>query len=292
MKISVNGSIYQEQEAVISVYDHGFLYGLGLFETFRTYAGEPFLLEEHLARLTEGCIQLGIDFAPEEQRVRQLLALLLGENNLQDAYFRYTLSAGVDILGLPASTYQNATEIVYIKPLLPKDDSVYVRGKSLQLLKLPRNTPEGPYRMKSFHYMNNILAKRELQSYAWASGAEGLMLTEEGYVAEGIVSNVFFVKNGVCYTPSLDTGILPGITRAFVLRLAKLHHFSVKEGLYRWEDLSAADEIFFVNSIQEIVPVTQLFIPDGQAYAVGQGRPGESTRKLMQIYNESTGSGS
>jgi 4-amino-4-deoxychorismate lyase len=292
MKISINGSIYEEQEAVVSVYDHGFLYGLGLFETFRTYGGKPFLLQEHLTRLSDGCMELGIEFEPNERAVQDLIDLLLRENDLQDAYFRYTVSAGVELLGLPASTYKNPTEIVYVKELPPTDESVYTQGKSLQLLKLPRNTPEGLYRLKSFHYMNNILAKRELQSYEWAGGSEGLLLSEEGYVAEGIVSNIFFIKNSICYTPSLETGILPGITRAFVLKLAERRcNLIAIEGLFRWEDLLAADEIFYVNSIQEMVPVTQLFTPDRRSFQVGRGTPGNFTRQLIQLYKESTGSG-
>ncbi|MBP1996147.1 aminodeoxychorismate lyase [Paenibacillus eucommiae] len=291
MKISVNGSIYEEQEAVVSVYDHGFLYGLGLFETFRTYGGEPFLLSEHLARLAEGCEELGIEFQTSEPYVRQLATRLLQENHLEDAYFRFSVSAGVDLLGLPATSYKNPTEIVYVKALPKRDESAYLKGKPLQLLKLRRNTPEGPYRLKSFHYMNNILAKRELQSYGWAAGAEGLMLTEQGFIAEGIVSNLFFIKNNSCCTPSLDTGILPGITRAFLLKLAEQSDFHSKQGLFTWEDLLAADEIFFVNSIQEIVPVVKLFTPDGESIQVGDGVPGECTRKLMQLYQNSTGSG-
>jgi 4-amino-4-deoxychorismate lyase len=290
MKISMNGTICDEKEAVVSVYDHGFLYGLGLFETFRTYRGQPFLLPEHLARLRDGCRELGIDFVPDERRVRELLSLLLQENDLPNAYFRYSISAGVEALGLPAGNYQLASEIIYIKALPPSDDAAYTNGKPLQLLKLPRNTPEGSSRLKSFHYMNNILAKRELQSYAWAAGSEGLMLSKEGHIAEGIVSNLFFFKNGTCCTPSLNTGILPGITRSFILKLAQRSQFAVKEGLYRWEDLLAADEIFYVNSIQEIVPVRQLFTPNGRSYQVGQGLPGDCTRSLMRLYKESTGS--
>jgi 4-amino-4-deoxychorismate lyase len=290
MKISMNGTICDDKEAVVSVYDHGFLYGLGLFETFRTYGGKPFLLSEHLNRLRDGCRELGIDFDPDERRVRELLSLLLQENDLPDAYFRYSISAGIEPLGLPAGNYQHASEIIYIKALPPRDDSAYANGKSLQLLKLPRNTPEGSGRLKSFHFMNNILAKRELQSYAWAAGSEGLMLSKEGHIAEGIVSNVFFIKNGTCCTPSLDTGILPGITRSFILRLAERSQFALKEGLFLWDKLVAADEIFYVNSIQEVVPVRQLFTPDGQSHRVGQGTPGDITRSLIRLYKESTGS--
>ncbi|NOU87535.1 aminodeoxychorismate lyase [Paenibacillus sp. LMG 31460] len=285
MIISVNGILTNDKEAVVSVYDHGFLYGLGLFETFRTYKKEPFLLPEHLRRLTEGCRELGIGYEPDLAHIQRLIDELLKANNLEDAYIRYSVSAGVDILGLPSGVYQNPTEIIYIKSLPPRDEQIYTQGKALQLLKLPRNTPEGLYRFKSFHYMNNILAKRELQQYDWAAGAEGLMLTEEGYVAEGIVSNIFFIKDRACYTPSLDTGILPGITRAYVLQLAQQQQIPTQGGLYRWEDLLEADEVFIVNSIQEILPITTLFTPSGQSQAVGKGVVGPITRQLCELYN-------
>ncbi|NOU76544.1 aminodeoxychorismate lyase [Paenibacillus sp. LMG 31458] len=285
MILSVNGILTNDKEAVVSVYDHGFLYGLGLFETFRTYKKEPFLLPEHLRRLTEGCRELGIGYEPDLAHIQRLIDELLKANNLEDAYIRYSVSAGVDILGLPSGVYQNPTEIIYIKPLPPRDEQIYTQGKALQLLKLPRNTPEGLYRFKSFHYMNNILAKRELQQYDWAACAEGLMLTEEGYVAEGIVSNIFFIKDRACYTPSLDTGILPGITRAYVLQLAQQQQIPTQGGLYRWEDLLEADEVFIVNSIQEIVPITTLFTPSGQSQAVGKGVVGPITRQLCELYN-------
>lgn len=113
------------------------------------------------------------------------------------------------------------------------------------------------------------------------------MLSEDGYVAEGIVSNLFFVKNDTLYTPSLDTGILPGITRAHVLDLAQQLQFPTQDGLYRWEDLVEAEEVFLVNSIQEIVPVTTLYTPSGQAYTVGAGIPGPITCQLIQRYAKS-----
>jgi len=284
MWISMNGQLYKEEQAVVSVYDHGFLYGLGLFETFRTYAGKPFLLQEHLLRLTEGCKELGIAYEPNMERIAEQISKLLEVNELQDAYIRLSVSAGVDILGLPGGLYEQPNEIIYIKSLPPRDEAVYSQGKALQLLKLPRNTPEGLYRFKSFHYMNNILAKRELQNYRWSAGAEGLMLTEEGYLAEGIVSNLFFVKNDVICTPSLDTGILPGITRSYVLQLAEANGFSTQDGLYRWEDLLQSDEIFIVNSVQEIVPITSLYTPDGQKYLVSHGSIGPIARGLIELY--------
>jgi len=285
MIISINGSLYEEQQAVVSVYDHGFLYGLGLFETFRTYGGQPFLLTQHLHRLTEGCKELGIAYEPDIESIQLLISKLLEANNLSDAYIRYSVSAGVDVLGLPSGAYQKPNEIIYIKALPPKDAKISEQGKALQLLKLPRNTPEGLYRFKSFHYMNNILAKRELQNYEWAAGAEGLMLTEDGYIAEGIVSNVFFTKDSILFTPSLDTGILPGITRAYVLRLAQANHINTQDGLYTWENLIDSDEVFIVNSIQEIVPITALYTPSGQMHPIGTSpQAGPITRQLIELY--------
>lgn len=287
MNIAVNGTLCEESEAVVSVYDHGFLYGIGLFETFRTYDGVPFLLKEHLRRLADGCGQLAIGYEPDEAALRALIGRLLAANGLADAYFRLTVSAGVDVLGLPAEPYRQPTEIVYVKSLpspLPAD-----AGKPLQLLALRRNSPEGDVRLKSLHYMNNILGKRELQRYPWAHGAEGLYLNEAGFVAEGIVSNVFFVSDGVVRTPSVDTGILPGVTRAHVLGLAGRLGYRVEEGHYRFEELAAAEELFLTNSIQEIVPVHALFEPDGTQRAIGRGRvrgggTGPVTRRLMDAY--------
>ncbi|SFM31394.1 4-amino-4-deoxychorismate lyase [Paenibacillus sp. 1_12] len=288
MKIYINDRVTNEEEAMVSVYDHGFLYGIGLFETFRTYDYQPFLLEAHRTRLEAGCEQLGIAYQTEAGEWEQIVHNLLEANGLKDAYIRFTVTAGQEALGLPMGAYTKPSVVVYIKSLPPRNDQQDLLGKSLQLLHLPRNTPEGAVRLKSLHYMNNILAKRELQQYAWAEGAEGLLVDGQGHIAEGIVSNVFFVKSGSLYTPSLATGILPGITRAFVISLAEAIGVSVEEGLYDWNQVLEADEVFITNSIQEIVPVTRLFDPSGQITNVSNGTIGELTRRLMQLYRQRT----
>jgi 4-amino-4-deoxychorismate lyase len=291
MKISINGQLVEDNQAVVSVYDHGFLYGIGLFETFRTYGGRPFLLDRHLKRLQQGCEELGIPFRPDLPQTERTIAALLRENGLADAYFRLSVSAGTEILGLPAGDYAAPTVILYVKELPPRNETVYRQGKALQLLKLRRNTPEGAVRFKSFHYMNNILAKRELQSYPWAGQAEGLFLTGMGCLAEGIVSNLFFVKNGKLHTPGLETGILPGITRDFVIELASRSGLpAVQQGCFTWEQLQDADESFITNSIQEIVPITTLFDVDGSRITVASGEPGPCTKQLMALYQNETGS--
>lgn len=286
MRIACNGALCASDQAVVSVYDHGFLYGIGLFETFRTYGGVPFLLEKHLERLAEGCRELGIVYRPEAERLRGLTAQLLQANGLADAYFRLSVSAGEEALGLPAGDYCNPREILYIKPLPPQDPDLYENGRALQLLATRRNTPEGEWRLKSFHYMNSILGRKELARYPWAAGAEGLFLDDCGFLAEGIVSNLFFVMDGVLCTPTLETGILSGITRDWVLRTAPRSVIMAEEGFYPWESLLEAEEIFLTNSIQELVPVTRLFDTEGALHTVGDGKAGRITRRLAELYAE------
>jgi len=291
MKVGLNGSVMDASEAVISVYDHGFLYGIGLFETFRTYGGKPYLLDRHIKRLCSGCVQLGIQYAPNMEELRSSVNELLETNGLKDGYIRLTVSAGEAELGLPTGDYEQPNVLMLVKALPPVNDAVHMRGRELQLLQTRRNTPEGEVRFKSLHYMNNIIAKRELLASSAASGAEGLMLTREGWLAEGIVSNLFFAKDNVVYTPELATGILPGITRERVLELAVGAGYQVKEGLYSFERLLEADEIWLTNSIQELVPVTLLSEVDGVSRVVGNGQAGDITKRLLTLYRQTTTDG-
>lgn len=288
MIIDVNGNCIEESQAVVSVYDHGFLYGMGLFETFRTYGGHPFLLEWHLERLASGCRELDIRCEPELEAWKRRIARLLEANRLQDAYFRLTVTAGLDVLGLPAASYDKPEEVLYVKPLPPMNPVVYREGKALQLLKLRRSTPEGTVRLKSLHYMNNILAKKEMQRYPWAAGAEGLFLDAGGHLCEGIVSNVFFVRHGALCTPAVETGLLPGITRRYVMAIAEKEGLNVSEGWYDWDDLLAAEEVFVTNSIQELVPITTLFDETGKIHRIGSGSAGPITQRLLQTYRAAT----
>lgn len=196
--IGVNGVLTEAADAVIHVSDHGFLYGMGLFETFRTYKGVPFLLDRHLNRLAEGCQMLGIPFQPDKGQLTAHVQSLMAANSLNEAYIRYTVSAGEEVLGLPSGDYTRPNHILFAKPL-PATHTETVGttvASALQLLRTPRNTPEGEIRLKSLHYMNNILAKRELQQYAAAvqHRAEGMMLTADGFLAEGMVSNLFLYE--------------------------------------------------------------------------------------------------
>jgi len=250
--IYINGEIIPHEKAQISVFDHGFMYGAGLFETFRTYRGHPFLLDSHLGRLNKGLRQLNIDRSFYREETNQIIQLLLNENKLENAYIRFNVSAGIGGIGLQTSSYTEPNVIMYMKSLQTGES---LGEKKAEWLRIRRNTPEGDERLKSHHYLNNLLAKREIGEDVQM---EGLFLTKEGYVAEGITSNLFWIRNGILYTPSVETGILNGITRRFILALAAQSGLEVREGLYKQENLLEADEVFITNSIQEIVAIKSI----------------------------------
>ncbi|WEK54307.1 MAG: aminodeoxychorismate lyase [Candidatus Cohnella colombiensis] len=282
MKFWWNGQLTDRHVAVISAFDHGFLYGMGLFETFRTYNGQPWLLEQHATRMQAGCEQLGIRYTPDLIEIKQAIAYLLEANNLSEAYIRWSVSAGEGAIGLPTTDYDQPNVLIHIKELVT-DHPDTRQGKTVRKLKLLRSTPETGLRLKSFHYMNNIVAKRELIAAGSAPGTEGLFLHANGHIVEGMVSNIFWISQGTLYTPSVETGLLPGITREAVIALVKANGRSVQEGFFKWEELVQADEVFLTSSIQEIVPVTMLEDEQGRSVST-KLTIGPNTTELMRQY--------
>ncbi|MGC4378626.1 aminodeoxychorismate lyase [Fictibacillus sp. Mic-4] len=273
MYIYLNGQLVKDKDAAISPFDHGFMYGLGVFETFRVYDGHPFLLANHVERLQSALNELNIDYSLSREQVWEEVQSFLEKNEWSNAYIRYNVSAGAGELGLQTAPYFAPTIIIYGKPL--PQDGPYVE-KELVILKTRRNTPEGFSRLKSHHYLNNIIGKRELKN---PLEQEGLFLTKDGFISEGTVSNIFWIKEGTLYTPSLHTGILNGITRQFVMVLAERLGMVVCEGMYISEELLEAEEIFLTNSIQEIIPVSLL---NGRTFP---GQSGKHTKKIQSYYN-------
>ncbi|QKE74603.1 aminodeoxychorismate lyase [Arthrobacter citreus] len=249
MKIYYNGEFLNDNEVKISPYDHGFLYGLGVFETFRIYNGHPFLLFDHLNRLRNSLLNLNIEWKLSDEEIQSILNRLMELNKLKDAYIRLNVSAGAGEIGLYTGNYTNPNTIIFIKPM---HESKIVEKEGV-ILNTPRNSPEGKERLKSHHYLNNIIGKKEIGN---SPSIEGIFLNKDGYLSEGIVSNLFFIKQNKLYTPHVDTGILNGITRQFVIHWAQLKGVSVEEGYFTEQELNEADEIFISNSIQEIIPVT------------------------------------
>ena len=273
----MNGEFIKADELRISPFDHGFLYGLGFFETFRTYGGQTFLLDEHLKRMQKALdeFRLGVDL--NALGIATIVQELNNRSNEEDGYFRLNVSAGVHDIGLAPSVYEKPTVILFRKPLPPISRG---KEKSAVWLETRRNTPESEARHKSHHYANNVRARYELPSLA---EQEGFFLTVDGYVAEGITSNIFWVQQGTLYTPSLETGILAGTTREWVLREAATVGLRVYEGLYERETVESADEVFVTNAVQEIVPIKQL---GSSLYA---GKDGEVYSILHKRYIEQVG---
>jgi branched-chain amino acid aminotransferase len=279
MLVYLNGHFVAKEQAMVSVFDHGFLYGDGIYETMRAYGGEFFLLNKHLARLKRSAKALSLKLPLPLEKIGMALTESLNINKLGDAYVRLHISRGPGEIGLDPALCSAPTMVIVAKPFHDYPVHYYERGVSVTIVKTRRNHPLAlDPAIKGTNFLNNILAKIE----AIKAGAyEGIMLNWEGYVAEGTVSNIFMVKKGVLYTPRADTGILEGVTRAFVLRLAKRKEITIRETRILPKNLLAADECFITNTTLEVMPVTTI-----NKKPVRSGRPGPVTALLHQEYRK------
>lgn len=273
MWIYLNDRFVPKDEAVVSVFDHGYLYGDGVFETMRTYQGKVLLLTDHLARLERSASALGISLPVSRERLADLVREALTQNQLQEAYLRVTVSRGPGEIGLDPALCKAPTLVIIAKPFQPYPDSFYTHGVSVMIAKTRRNSPEAiPPHAKSLNYLNNILAKMEAKA---AEVHEALLLNHHSEVTEGTTSNVFVVREGRLHTPAIDCGILAGLTRGVILELARDRGIETEEMRLTANDLYDADECFLTSTTQEVLPVTRV---DGKM--IGTGRPGELTRRL------------
>lgn len=270
----MNGEFIRAEDLKVSPFDHGFLYGAGFFETFRTYEGHVFLFEEHLTRLKEALDEYRITMPYGENEILDVVRMLNEDAGGLDGYFRLNVSAGMHDIGLAPSIYETPNVILFRKELPPVVQGTEKVGVWLETT---RNRPESLIRHKSHNYLNNVRGRLELPSL---KDQEGLFVTTEGYVAEGITSNVFWVKDDELYTPAIETGILPGTTRAIVMKLAQEAGIPVNEGLFFKESVETADELFVTNAVQELVPIKQL------AEKKYPGARGKIYRKMHDLYDE------
>ena len=279
MWIYLNDCFVQKEHARISVFDHGFLYGDGVYETLRVYEGRIFLWERHMARLRRSCELIALDLPMRDEAWIPIIAELLVRNGLQDAGLRLTVSRGEGELGIDPSLCPNPTIVVMAKPVVTYTDQQREQGKVLHLSSVRRNPElaQSP-QIKALSFLNNILAKQE----AVRAGADdALMLNMDGYLSECTTSNIFFVKHRELYTPAVDCGILKGITRDVVIEIADKLEVCVEEGRYTMEQLRQADECFITNTGIEIMPVSR--IGDCQ---IGQGKRGPLTGELRKVFTE------
>jgi branched-chain amino acid aminotransferase len=277
MWIYLNDRFVPQEEAVVSVFDHGFLYGDGVYETMRSYQGRTLQLSEHLSRLERSASRIRLELPLSRVRLAELIRESLARNRLQDAYLRVTVSRGAGEIGLEPSLCKTPTLVIIAKPFQPSPGSLYADGVTISIVRTRRNLPEAvPPQVKSLNFLNNILAKIE----ATAAGAhEGIMLNQREELTEGTTSNLFLVQAGRLRTPSLDCGILDGITRGLVLVLADELTIPTEETRLGVNDLYSAEECFLTNTTQELLPVTGV---DG--HRVGDGRPGPVTQRLHTLF--------
>jgi len=279
MLVYLNGHFVRREKARISVFDHGFLYGDGIYETMRAYGGTIFLLKRHLTRLKRSARAISLKLPLSLSSIGDSLNESLRVNKLQNAYMRLHISRGPGEIGLDPALCSVPTMVIVSKPFHDYPSAYYSRGVSVAIVKTRRNHPLAlDPAIKGTNFLNNILAKIE----AIKAGAyEGIMLNWQGYVAEGTISNIFMVRKRVLYTPHVNTGILEGVTRDLVLRLAKRAKLAVRESRILPKELFAADECFITNTTMEIMPVTSI-----DKKTVGSGRPGPVTEALLRAYKK------
>ncbi|MDD5687446.1 MAG: branched-chain-amino-acid transaminase [Elusimicrobia bacterium] len=254
MKIFINGRFYSKKNAKISVFDHGFLYGDGIYETMRSYNNIVYKIDEHISRFfkSAGLISLKIPFS--KQYIKKSVYQTLKINKLKDAYIRMSLSRGEGEIGLDPALCPKPTFVIIVKKFKPYPREFCEKGIKIIIAKTRRNHPAALNpEIKSTNFLNNILAKIEAKN---KNAFEAIMLNIEGFVTEGTISNIFIVKNNVLKTPSIKCGILDGITRKYILKIAKSLRIKTKESFLKPKDLYTADECFITNTSLEIMPVS------------------------------------
>lgn len=277
MLIYIDGEFLPETEAKISVFDHGLLYGDGVFEGIRCYNGYVFKLDEHLERLYDSAKSLMLRVPIPIEEMKENVLETLRQNQLREGYIRLVVTRGIGDLGLDPDMCPNPSVIIIADKITLYPQHFYENGLEIVTVSVRRNYPEAINpRIKSLNYLNNILAKIEAKQ---AGAVEALMLNNDGYVVECSGDNVFLVKNEIIVTPPPHIGILEGVTRNSVITLAEEAGFQVEERVFTRHDLYIADEIFLTGTAAEVIPVVQL-----DRRIIGDGKPGIVTQKLIAAF--------
>src|SRR5262245_54156459 len=281
--VNVNGRIADAEHAFVSVFDHGFLYGEGIYETLRTYNGQPFLFDRHMRRLRRSAAMLALPVplgdAQSDARFRETLdAAGLGTPE-REAYIRILVTRGVGELSYDPAACPAPSIVVIVKPHVSPAADAFECGVHVALVPIVRNHPGSVNPLiKSNNLLNNALAMQD----AFRRGAfEGVMRNYRGELAECTQSNLFVVKSGAALTPTIDSGLLPGITREFLFEVGASLGIPVREAVLRDEDLFGADEAFLTSTTREVVPIVQ--VDDRK---IGAGRPGPATTRLLETFRE------
>ncbi len=281
LKVYINGTLYDKDDAKISVYDHGLLYGDGVFEGIRSYGGKVFRLQEHLDRLWDSAKALWLEIPTSKPQMARNIQRMLETNGIEDGYVRVLVTRGCGTLGLDPNRCTDPQVIIIADTVSLYPKELYEKGLAIITVSTVRSHPAAlSPRIKSLNYLNNILAKIEgLQ----AGCIEALMLNHKGEVAECTGDNIFLVRRGRILTPPNEAGILEGITRDAVMTLAREAGYDMRETPLTKHDVYIADECFLTGTAAEVVPVVKV-----DSRTIGDGTPGPVTGELMQRFHELT----
>ena len=273
-KVYINGKLLPKEQATVSVFDHGLLYGDGVFEGIRVYSGKVFLLKDHIDRLYESARAIRLEIPMPKSDMTAAVVSTVDANGIKDGYVRLVITRGAGTLGLDPRKTSDPQVIIIADTISLYPPEMYAQGLKLITASTIRNHPQAlSARIKSLNYLNNIMAKIEGTD---AGCVEALMLNHKGEVAECTGDNIFIVSRGVLKTPSVDAGILEGVTRNAVIRLAKEAGVPVEETTLTRHDLYIADECFLTGTAAEVIPAVSL---DGRQ--IGDGKPGPITKELL-----------
>jgi branched-chain amino acid aminotransferase len=282
--VMIDGAIFGPENAKVSVYDRGFLYGDAVFEVLRTYRGAPFALDEHLRRLHRSGERVALTMPASEAVFREEVERAIAEGRNKESYVRIMVTRGSGPLSLDPDTARKPLRVVLVEPVVPPSRDVYARGIAAVTVHTRRTVDEtAAAGAKVTNYLANLLAIREAKS---RGAQEALVVDGLGNVVEGASSNVFIVKAGRVRTPPESAGILPGITRAHVLDAASRLGIAVDESELKPPDVYAADEVFITSSIRELLPVVQV-----DEYSIGAGVPGPVSRRVHRAFRVTIGLG-
>lgn len=277
MMIYIDGEFLPSDEAKISVFDHGLLYGDGVFEGIRCYNGNVFMLDEHLERLYDSAKSLMLRIPISIEEMEHAVIETLRRNQLREGYIRLIVTRGIGDLGLDPDKCSNPSIIIIADKIALYPQNYYENGLEIVTVSVRRNYPEAINpRIKSLNYLNNILAKIEAKQFG---AVEALMLNTDGYVVECSGDNIFLVKNEVIITPPPHIGILEGVTRNCVITLASDTGFQVEERIFTRHDIYISDECFLTGTAAEVIPVVKL-----DQRVIGNGEVGKVTQKLIAAF--------
>jgi len=280
--VNVNGRICGERDAVVSVFDHGFVFGEGVYEVLRTYRREPFLFDAHVRRMRASAAMIALDVPfTNAELLSRIRATMGAAPDLEEAYIRVLLTRGVGEFSYDPRSCPEPTVVVIVKPFVPPPVAAVERGVALTLVDVTRNHPRSVNPLiKSNNLLNNALAMQQAIRHG---SFEALMKNYRGEICECSQSNFFIVRAGEALTPPLEAGLLAGVTRAFVFELGARCGVPVREATLFEDDLRTADEAFLTSTTREIVPVVRV-----DALAIGTGAPGPVTRRLLEAFRERT----